>query len=115
MALGVAFFVIILLAIAIWLIIELKRMRHKIFAIFLIALIIFAYFSFTISLSGKDVDLGTTGGWVKAGGLYFSWLGSAFTKVKSITLYAVGIDWKSYNETKASEKPDNESIWNKLK
>ena len=41
MALGVMFFVVAVAVIAIWILIEAKRMKHKIFAIFLIALILF--------------------------------------------------------------------------
>ncbi|MDP3966238.1 MAG: hypothetical protein Q8Q04_01770 [archaeon] len=109
MAFGTALIVVALLAITVWLVIEVKRVRHKFFAIFLIGLIIFAYISFTISLNGKEVNFGTPSGWVGAGKLYLSWLGSAFTKVKSITLYAVGMDWKSYNESSVSDEPDEES------
>jgi glucan phosphoethanolaminetransferase (alkaline phosphatase superfamily) len=98
MVIGVTLFVVAILIIAIWVIIEIKRLRHKIFAIFLIALILFTYISFTVALKGQDVDFKTVPGLIKAGGLYFSWLGSIFGNFKSITSYTVKQDWNP-NET----------------
>jgi len=90
-------------------------MKHKLFAIFLIGLIIFTYVTFTISLKDKDVTLNTVPGIVDAGRLYFSWLGSVFIKAKSVTMYAIGLDWKTYNESVVDTSSKNESIWDKLK
>ncbi len=98
MAIGVALFVIVILVAAIWLIIEVKRVRHKVFAIFLIALILFTYISFSVVLKGKDINYGSVSGIVTAGKLYLSWLGSMFGNFKSMTTHAVELDWKS-NET----------------
>ncbi len=98
MVIGITFFVIAVLIIAIWVIIEIKRLKHKLFAIFLIALILFTYLGFTMALKGQDVDLKTVPGLIKATNLYFSWLGSIFGNLKSITTYTVKQDWSS-NET----------------
>jgi len=115
MAISTAFFIVAIVVVLIWVLIEFKRMKHKIFAIFLIGLIIFTYVTFSISLSGKNVTLTTVPGIIDAGKLYFSWLGSVFIKVKSITMYAIGLDWKTYNESVVDENAANESIWDKLK
>ena len=40
---------------------------------------------------------------MKATSVYFSWLGSTFGNLKSITSYAVKMDWKS-NESVEEEK-----------
>lgn len=98
MAIGVMLFVIAVLIIAIWIVIEMKRARHKLFAIVLIALILFTYISFTIVIKDHDVDLKTVSGIIEAGGLYVNWLGSLFGNAKSITTHAVNLDW-SGNET----------------
>lgn len=95
MAIGTTFFIVGVLIVAIWLIIELKRMRHKIFAFFLIALILFTYFSFNLVLKKNNVDLGSVSGLVEAGKLYLSWLGSAFGNAKTITANAVKLDWSN--------------------
>lgn len=99
MAAGVTIFIIAVIIIVIWLIIEAKRMRHKLFAIFLILLILFSYFSFILALKGKDIDYSTPGGFVDAAGLYFSWLGHVFVNFKTITANAIKMDWKAENKT----------------
>jgi len=93
MAVGVVFFIIAILVIAIWVIIEAKRMRHKIFAIFLIALILFSYISASLIFKGQDIDLKTVPGVVIASKIYFSWLGSVFNNLKQITTKAIKMDW----------------------
>lgn len=102
MKIGVTLFVITILIIAIWIIIELKRARHKIFAIFLIILILFTYISFSVVVKDKNIDLKSVQGVIEAGKLYFVWLGHTFGNVKTITANAIKMDWKG-NET-ASEK-----------
>lgn len=96
---GVTVFILAAVIILIWVLIEFKRLKHKIFAMFLIGLLIFTYVSFTVLLKGKDIDLKTVPGVMEAGKLYFSWLGSLFTNTKSITSHAVKLDWKSTNST----------------
>lgn len=118
MAIGVTFIIVAVLVVAIWLIIEAKRMKHKVFAILLIMLIIFTYFSFSVILKNNEVDLKTAEGWMSAGKLYFSWLGGVFTNVKSITAYAFKQDWKKVNESVVNEVKDKtekkDNLWNRL-
>jgi len=99
MALDVTFMVIAILIIAIWVLIELKRMRHKLFAIFLIALILFLYLSITFTFKGQEMDLKSPGGIIKASKIYFAWLGSAFGNIKTITTNAINMNWKTNNQT----------------
>jgi formate/nitrite transporter FocA (FNT family) len=100
MAIGVTLLIIGILIAAIWIILEFKRMRHKMFAIFLIVLILFTYFSFTHIVKQNNVKLDTASGIFAATKLYFSWLGSLFGNVKSITANAIKMDWAGGNETK---------------
>jgi len=77
-------------------------MKHKIFAIFLIGAIIFAYLTFSISLGGQKADFTSVSGVIDAGEIYLSWLSGIFGKVKMITAYAIGLDWKDAdNSSKA--------------
>ena len=99
MAIGVTFFVIGILIAAIWILVELKRMRHKLFAVFLIGLILFSYLSFTLVLKDKGVNLKTISGLMEGGKIYLSWLGSLFGNVKSITGHVIGLDWSGQNKT----------------
>ncbi len=112
---GVTFFIVAIVVVAIWLIIEMKRLKHKVFAILLIGLILFTYISFTVSLKGKDIDFKSVSGVIEAGKLYFSWLGGVFGNLKSLTAYAFKQDWKDYDDSVVNKTPDPDSVWSKLK
>ncbi|MGY4884494.1 MAG: hypothetical protein ACP5NZ_02850 [Nanobdellota archaeon] len=99
---------VIVLIIVIWLLIEFKRFKHKIVAVFLILLIVFTYFSFASVIKGKNLDLKTPEGMKEAGKLYFVWLGHAFKNVKVVTSNVINMDWKgneSLNETPEQNIP----------
>jgi hypothetical protein len=96
--LGVALFVVIVAVVLIYLFVELKRARHKFFAIFMILLIVFAYVSFVYFFKGRNVDFKTVPGVIGATKLYFSWLFSVFQNLKGVTSYAVKMNWAD-NET----------------
>lgn len=98
MVIGITLFVIIVLIITIWVFIELKRFRHKIFAIFLICLVLFLYLSFNAVFKGKEINLKNIPGITAATKIYFSWLGSIFGNLKTITANAIQMDWKG-NQT----------------
>jgi hypothetical protein len=122
MAVSITFFIVAIAIVAIWVLIEIKRLKHKLFAFFLIGLILFTYISFTVSLKNENVDLKTIPGLVKAGKLYAAWLGTAFQNIKSITAYAINQDWKDYDKSALEEDdvevsdlvPGASDIWNKL-
>ena len=98
MEIGITLFVVAGLIALVWLVIEVKRVRHKIFAVFLIVLILFTYLSFTLVLRNYEIDYNSPSGLMEAGRLYFSWLGSIFGNFKSMTTHAIKMDWKG-NET----------------
>ena len=102
MGVGITFIIIAILVLAIWIFVEFKRFRHKIWAIFLIALILFTYFSFTSVIKGKDIDIKTFTGMKEAGKLYFLWIGNAFGNLKSITTNAIGMDWRGIEKINQS-------------
>lgn len=105
MALGVMFFVVAVAVIAVWIVIEAKRLKHKMLAIVLIVLILFTYLSFTAVLKGTNADLKTVNGLTTAGKLYGVWIGTVFKNLKSITAYASQQDWKGTNKTKDNSPP----------
>ena len=94
MAIGIVLLVICVLIIAIWLIFESKRMKHKVFAIFLIGFVLFSYFSFMFVFKNKDVDFKSVDGVKEASSMYFSWLGTLFSNFKTITAKAIKMNWK---------------------
>jgi len=98
MALGITILIIAVLIIAIWVVIEMKRMRHKVFAIFLIGLILFSYLSFSFVFKNHEINLTTVDGIRTATGLYLSWLGTVFSNLRTITSKTIDMNWKG-NET----------------
>ena len=94
MEVGLTIFIIVALVIAIWIVVQIKHMRHKIFAIVLIALVLFLYVSSTFIFKDQDIDFKTISGVTTASRLYFSWLGSIFVNIKSITTSAIKMDWE---------------------
>lgn len=67
------------------------------FAVFLIGLILFSYLSFAFVFKDNEIDFTSIEGIREAGGLYFAWLGTVFSNLKSITSNAIDMDWQ--NET----------------
>jgi len=88
---------IIIIIAAIWVILEMKRFKHRALAIFLIFVLLFSYFSFTVVFTGKKLDLSSVDGVKEAGGIYYSWLASIFVNLKSLTSNAIKMDWSAKN------------------
>lgn len=99
MVIGTTLIVVGVLIAAIWVIIEVKRMKHKIFAFLLIGLILFTYLSFTLVLKDKGIDIKKPSGMIEGGKLYLAWLGSMFGNFKTITSNAIKLDWSGENKT----------------
>jgi hypothetical protein len=99
---GVTVLIVGVLIAAIWIVIEVQRLRHKFFAFFLIGLILFLYISGYFVLGNQEIDYTSVSGIVKATGLYFSWLGSIASNFVSITSNAINMDWNVNNTTRGS-------------
>lgn len=99
MPVGMTVIVVAAIIAVIWIFIELKRFKHKIVAILLVALILFSYLGFLASIKGKDIDFKSVDGVKTAGQLYFSWLGKVFKNVKTITTNAIKMDWKGSGDS----------------
>ncbi|MDA3905388.1 MAG: hypothetical protein PF484_04855 [Bacteroidales bacterium] len=113
MAFSATFLIVAVVVVGIWLFVEVKRLKHKLWAFFLIGLILFTYISFSVSLKGKDVDIKSIDGVIKAGKLYASWLGSLFNNAKSVTAYATKQNWSEY-DTNVTNKTPLDPIWDRL-
>jgi len=103
MAIGITLFIMAALVVAIWVLIEVKRMKHKIFAIVLIALIIFSYASAAGIFKDQDINFKTVPGLIDASKIYFSWLGSVFGNLKTVTANVIHMDW-GLNKTSPSSR-----------
>src|SRR3989338_564924 len=94
MGIAVTIIIIALVIALIWIFVELRRFKHKFFAIFLIVLILASYFGFVVPLKGKDVNYKSIDGLQNVAKLYFIWIGSIFKNFKTITANAIKLDWK---------------------
>ena len=87
-------FILATVIISIWILIEVKRMRHKLFALFLIGLIIVTYASMIFVFKDTPADLKTASGVIDAGKIYFNWVFSIFGNFKSLTAHTINLDWE---------------------
>lgn len=92
---GIILIVVSILVIGIWMMVELRKFKHQIWACVLIALILFGYLSFTLTTRDHDIDYTSFSGIMKAIKIYLSWLGGVFVNLKSIVGHAIGLDWGS--------------------
>ena len=89
--------------ILIWVLIEMKRFKHKIFAIFLIVLIVASYFAFSQSIKGNEINYKTPSGIVKGLKLYFAWFIGLFKNVGKTAGYVTNLNWKGEAQTNSSK------------
>ena len=90
---GSALIIILALIALVWVLAEMQKLKHKLWAIVLIGLIVFAYISFALVLKDQDVDYTSPSGILQASKVYFSWLGGMLGNFKTMTSYAIGLDW----------------------
>jgi len=70
-----------------------RHIKHKTFIIIFLVLIIFFYFTASKVLSGKNIDLQSFEGIIKAGKIYFSWLIHIAGNTKVMIGNAIKMDW----------------------
>ena len=92
-ALGIILFVIGIIIIIVWFINAFSTIKYKIFAVLLIAIILFTYISFSVTIRDENLDLTTVSGFITANKLYFSWLVNVFKNFKTVTVQAIKLDW----------------------
>ena len=68
-------------------------MEHKIFAVLVVALVIFFYTTGSKIVEKNETDIKTFDGMVSAGKLYVRWLGHVFLNTKDLAGKAVEMDW----------------------
>jgi len=115
MVVGVTLFITAVLIIAIWVVIEVKRLKHKMFAILLIGLILFSYLSAAIIFRGHEVDLKTPTGLFGAGKIYFAWVVSVSSNFMKLSANAIKMDWGTDPEAEDSIDKGVEKVSGYLK
>jgi len=91
---GVTLFVVAVLVIGIWVILEVKRLKHRLAAILFIGGILFLYFTGYYVFKGVEVDYKSISGIIGASKTYFNWLLSVGDNFIEITGNVLGMDWK---------------------
>lgn len=93
MVIGITVFVVALLVVAIWVAIEIKRVKHKLFAIFWIGFILLAYFTFVMAFKGVDTNFTTFSGIIMASKVYFNYISAMTGNFVQITANVIKMDW----------------------
>ncbi len=96
------FLVVGILVFVLWGMIEVNKVKHKIYAIVLIGILLFIFISGTTVFKNKNIDFTSVDGIFQAGKIYFSFLGNIGKNVFSITANAVNMDWSIDEEDKNS-------------
>ena len=91
---SVTIFIVLILIITIYLFVEFQRFKHRLFAIVLIGLVLFAYFSMVIAFRNYDFDYKSIPGLVDGSKVYWNWVLSIGGNLVKITTNAVHMDWK---------------------
>lgn len=99
MVIGLTIIVISIAVAAIWVFFELRRFKHKLWAILIIGLILFAYISFSLTLRNESIDYRSFSGLRDASKLYVAWLIGVFGNLKAITSNAINMNWGASNSS----------------
>ncbi len=93
--------VLSLLVGGVYMVAEFRKVKHQIWAVVVITLLLFAYISFTFVLKDREIDYKSPSGLFQATKVYFFWLGNVFGNFKLITGNAFHMNW-GVNESKVS-------------
>ena len=99
MVIGFTAILICVAIVAILILVRIKKLKHELFAVFLIAVILFGVFSFSLAFKGKNVSINDMPSLEKAVKIYFSWFGNAVSNAKVITGQIVKMNWQGNRTT----------------
>lgn len=90
---GTTLIIISLIIIIVWVLLEIKRFRHKVFLISFVVLMVFLYVGVVAVLHNRQVDLKSISGIISFTKIYFSWLSSIVVNLKSISANVIQMNW----------------------
>ena len=90
---GTTLIIISLIIIIVWVLLEIKRFRHKIFLISFVVLMVFLYIGVITVLHNKQINVKSVSGVISFMKIYFSWLSSVVMNLKSISANVVQMNW----------------------
>ena len=74
-----------------------RNMKHKSYAIFVMLFIIFLYVSGSLVIKKGGINVYSFNGLIQGIKLYFSWLGSLFGNLKTMSGEAVKMEWANFS------------------
>ncbi len=78
---------------------HIKHSRKKLSIIIIIILLTFIVVSMYFVAKENDIDMTTVNGFSAGIKVYAGWLLNSFQNVKTLTGYAIGLDWSSKNKS----------------
>jgi len=76
---------------------KINHLRHKIWIVAVILLVIFLYMTVSLVYKENELKVDNTEDFFHITKVYLGWLGNGFNNLKSLTGYAVKLDWGSSN------------------
>jgi hypothetical protein len=89
----ILFLIVGVLIFVLWGMVEVRHVKHKLYTLLIIGLLLFAVVSGTMVFKGKNIDYTSPAGIFEAEKIYFSFLGLAGKNVFTLTSNAVKLDW----------------------
>jgi hypothetical protein len=81
--------------------------KHRIAIVIAVFLVLFFYLSFAVIARNQAMDFKTVSGLTDAGKLYFSWIGNAFSNLRTITGNVVDMEWIKNDKNLTDYNPRN--------
>ena len=95
----ISWIIIVVLVIIGIMAIKMNHLRHRFFIVLLLVLALFLYITINYVNKQNNLDFSTAEGVVKSMKVYMGWLAHGFGNLKSITGYAIHMNWTSTNGT----------------
>jgi hypothetical protein len=86
-----------------------KHMGHRLTFLFFLVLFLFVAGTFAIVSTTHELDLKSPQGILDAGKIYMGWFANGFDNMKSLTGYAVKMDWTKSNVSTVTPKTNGSS------
>ena len=98
MAVSLIILGVIVLVVAIYFIFRFIKIKHTFFAIFLISLVLFGFFSVNMAFKG-EVPMNSISDLSSAIKIYLVWVGNSFNNLKIITTNVIQMNWQGNQTT----------------
>ena len=85
--------IIAILVAVLWLFFKARHMKHRMYAVVVILLVLFIYVTGLSVLKSSESNLTTFKGFLSASKIYFNWLISLFKNVKTVAGNAIKMNW----------------------